>query len=107
MSSRLDCGSAKKTPRYITHSHVHTHTAYLVEMVALAQLGGLLPAVVAAVQVGGNAAELNQLVALQLLGQVDVVEVVVGVDAGTQALVVLLLDENLVESLVDSLNTKR
>ena len=72
----------------------------LVESVGLAQLDRLLPPVVALVQVGRDAAELDELVLLEPLRQAYVVEVIVGVDAVAQALEVLLLDEQVVERLV-------
>ena len=75
----------------------------LVETVGLAQLDRLLPSVVALVEVGRYAAELDERVLLESLGQIDVVEVVVGVDAVAQALEVLLLHEQIVERLVDRL----
>lgn len=52
----------------------------LVELVLLAELYALFPAVVALEQVGSDSPEFNQLVLLQALRQGDVVEVVVGVD---------------------------
>lgn len=54
-------------------------SADLVELVLLAQLHTLLPAVVALEEVGGDSPELNQLVLLQALGQRDVVKVVIGI----------------------------
>jgi hypothetical protein len=52
----------------------------------------LLPAVVPLVEVGGDSAELDELVLLELLRQRDVVEVVERVDARLQAVVILLGD---------------
>ena len=69
----------------------------------LAQLHGLLPPVVALVQVGRDATELNQLVPLETLRERDVVEVVERLDGRPHALVVLLVYEQVVESLVDGL----
>jgi len=40
---------------------------------------------------------------LQLLGQGDIIEVVVSIDAGSQGVVVLVFDKELVETLVQSL----
>jgi len=60
--------------------------ADLVELVLLAELHALFPAVVALEEVGGDPPELDQLVLLQPLGQGDVVKVVVGVDGGAQGL---------------------
>lgn len=77
--------------------------AYLEQFVLFAQVNRLLPAVVALVEVGGNAAELDQLVLLEALREGDVIKVVVGVDGGAQTLVVLLLDEEVVKGLVDGL----
>jgi hypothetical protein len=51
--------------------------------------------------VGRQPSELEQLVALQTLGQRDRVEVVVAVDRGTERLEVLLLDEQVRESVID------
>ena len=51
----------------------------LIELVLLAELHTLLPAIVALEEVGGDSPELNQLVLLEPLGQRDVVKVVVGV----------------------------
>ena len=68
------------------HTHTHTQTADLVELVLLAELHALPPAVGALVQVGGDAAELDQLVLLQALGQADGVKVIVGIYGRPQAL---------------------
>lgn len=59
----------------------------LVELVLLAELNALFPAVVALEQVGCDPPELNQLVFLQALGQRDVVEIVVGINGSAQRLV--------------------
>ena len=75
----------------------------LEEAILFAQLDRLLPAVVALVEVGGDAAEFNQLVLLEPLGQDNRVEVVEGVDARLQSVVVFLGDEESVEGLVDRL----
>lgn len=80
---------------------------YLVEVVTLAQLCCLLPAVVATIQVGSNTAELNQLMALQLLSKLNVIKIIIRINAGTQTLVVFLLHQNLVQSLIDSLHKQR
>eukprot|EP00128_Syssomonas_multiformis_P010915 Colp12_sorted_trinity150504_noHs@234 len=72
----------------------------LVHAVLLGELHALRPALVALVDVGGDAAELQQLVLLHLLSQVDLVEVVEVVDGGAQSLVVLLGDVDLIEGLV-------
>lgn len=58
----------------------------LVELVLLAELNALFPAVVALEQVGCDPPELDQLMLLQALGQRDVVKVVIGVDGGAQSL---------------------
>lgn len=76
---------------------------YLEKFVLFAQVHRLFPAVVALIEVGGNATEFNQLMLLKALRQGDVVEVVIGIDGGTQALVVLLLNKQVVEGLVDGL----
>ena len=60
--------------------------ADLVELVLLAQLNALFPAVVSLKEIGGDPPELDELVLLQPLGQRDVVKVVVGVDGRTQSL---------------------
>ena len=73
------------------------------QVVFLAKLDALLPAVVALVQVGGDSSELDELVLLEHLRQRDVVEIVEGVDAGLEAVVVFLGDQEAVESLVDGL----
>jgi hypothetical protein len=52
----------------------------------------LLPAVVPLVEVGGDSAELDELVLLELLRQRDVIEIVERVDARLQAVVILLGD---------------
>lgn len=59
----------------------------LVELVLLAELNTLFPAVVSFEKVGGDPPELDQLMFLQTLGQRDVVEVVIGVNGSTQSLV--------------------
>ena len=74
---------------------------YLEEAVVLAQLHGLLPSVVALVQVGRDAAELDQLVLLEALRQRDVVKVVKRLDGRPHPLVVLLVNEEVVQCLVD------
>ena len=50
---------------------------------------------------GGDAAELGEVVALEARGEADLVVVVVGGDAVAQAAKVLLLDQQLVDGLVD------
>ena len=52
---------------------------HLIELVLLAELHTLFPAVVALEEVGSDSPELNQLVLLQTLSQRDVVKVVVGI----------------------------
>ncbi len=52
---------------------------HLIELVLLAELHTLFPAVVALEEVGSDSPELNQLVLLQALSQRDVVKVVVGI----------------------------
>eukprot|EP00906_Rhabdomonas_costata_P003375 RCo005161 len=75
----------------------------LVHLVLLRQLHGLLPLLVTLVDVGRDSAELQQLVLLQLLRQCELIKVVVLIDRQPQSLVVLLLDVQLVQSLVDAL----
>jgi len=65
----------------------------LKESVLLAEVDRLFPAIVALVQVGADASELDQLVFLKTLGQRDVVKVVERVDGRAQTLVVLFLNE--------------
>ena len=60
---------------------------YLVELVLLAELDALFPAVVALEQVSCDPPELDQIVLLQALSQRDVVEVVVGIDGSAHGLV--------------------
>jgi len=72
-----------------------TVNLYLEQLVLLAQLHRLLPPVVALEQVGADAPELHQLVALQLLSERDVVKVVEGVDGGFQALRIVIIYSNL------------
>ena len=81
--------------------------SYLEQPVLLAELDSLLPAVVTFVQVSSDAAEFNQLMLLQHLGQGDVVKVVEGVDGGPQPLVVLLLDQEVVQGIVYRLESRR
>lgn len=59
---------------------------HLVELVLLAELHTLLPAVVALEQISCDPPEFNQLVLLQTLSQGDVVKVVIGVDGCAQSL---------------------
>eukprot|EP00050_Salpingoeca_kvevrii_P006202 m.287993 g.287993 ORF g.287993 m.287993 type:complete len:381 (+) comp11879_c0_seq1:284-1426(+) len=75
----------------------------LEQLVLLAQLDRVRPAVVALVQVGSNAPELNELVLLQSLSELDVVKVLVLVDRLAQRLVVALLNQERVKRLVDRL----
>ena len=81
----------------------HDQVSHLEQLVLLAKVDRLLPAIVALVQVGANASELDQLVLLQTLRQRDVVKVVEGVDGCSQALVVFLFDQQVVQRLVDCL----
>ena len=60
----------------------------------------LLPAVVALVEVGGDAPELDQFVSLQLLGQRNVIEIVECINGRLETVVVLLVDQEAVQSLV-------
>lgn len=55
-------------------------------MVFLAQLHALFPAVVALVEVGCDAPELDQFVLLQALSQRYVIKVVVGINGSSQTL---------------------
>lgn len=56
------------------------NSTHLVKLVPLTQFHRLLPAVVALVKIGCNAAELDQLVFFKSLGQRNVIEVVEGID---------------------------
>jgi hypothetical protein len=88
------------------HTHTHTHTPHAhthSRKITICKHADLLPAVVALVQVGSNAAELNQLVLLEGLRKLDVVEVVEVVQRVTEALVVTLLHQQAVECIVDRL----
>ena len=69
----------------------------------LAKLDALSPPVVALVEVGGDPSELDELVLLQGLGQPDVVEIVEGIDAGLEGVVILLVDQQTVQGLVHRL----
>ena len=76
---------------------------HLEELVLLAQVDRLLPAVVALVQVGTDAPKLNQFVLLEALRQRDVVKVVKCVNGSTQTLVIFFFNEKIVQSLIDRL----
>ena len=75
----------------------------LVQLVFLAQLHRLLPPVVHLEEIGGDTAELDQLVFLQALSQSDVVEVVETVDGLPQTVVIFVLDVAVVQGLVYNL----
>ncbi len=75
----------------------------LEELVLLAQVHGLLVAVVALVQVCRDATELEEFVPLQGLCELDVVDVAEVVEGVAQAGEVTLLDEEAIEGIVDSL----
>lgn len=74
---------------------------YLVEVVLLCQGNCLSPPQVSLVDLGCNASKLCQLMLLKCRGQSYLVVVVVGGDAVPESTVILLLDEQLVDSLVD------
>lgn len=89
-----------------TFSHeqrIHEQRTYLEEVVTFAQVHRLLPAVITLVQVGGNAAELNELVLLKTLRERNVVEVVIGINGHLQSVIVFLVNEQCVERLVNGL----
>lgn len=64
----------------------------LVEAILLAELDRLLPPIVAFVQVGRNAAELDELVFLEPLCQRNVIKVVECIDGRSKALIIFFLD---------------
>lgn len=70
----------------IKYCHQEVFWSYLVELVLLAELHALSPAVVALVKVSSDTSELNQLVFLQPLRQVNGVEVVIGINGRSKAL---------------------
>ena len=74
----------------------------LVQLVLLGQSNGLLPALVLAVDVSGNLAEEDEVVLLKATSQVHGIVVVVVLYRIAESLVVFLLDEQIVDSLVDS-----
>lgn len=71
---------------FFCNSFVNFVPTHLVELVLLAELDTLFPAVVAFKKIGCDPPEFNQLVLLQALGERDVVEVVVSVDGSAQRL---------------------
>mmetsp|Transcript_20370 Transcript_20370/g.72036 ORF Transcript_20370/g.72036 Transcript_20370/m.72036 type:complete len:1359 (-) Transcript_20370:1324-5400(-) len=79
----------------------------LVDLVRLGEVDGGLPALVLLVQEGGDAAELEQLVLLDLLRQRDLVEVVELLDGAAQLREVLIVDVQLVQRLVDGAQVLR
>ncbi len=79
---------------------MHTHPE---EFVLLAEVHGLAPAIVVLVQVGSNPAELQQLMFLQLQSKCNHVNIVERIDRLSESLVVFLLNEDLVDSFVNSL----
>ena len=70
---------------------------YLEELVLLAELDSLGPAVVHSEEVGTNTTELEKFVLLHLLGESDHVKVVKSIDGFSQTFIVLLLDQDLPE----------
>ena len=88
------CVCVRVLSSYVTHSK---------EPVLLAQVHGLLPTVVHLVQVSSNAPKLHQLMPFQTLGQGDVVKVVERVDGLPQVFKVLLLNVDVIQSLVHCL----
>ena len=77
--------------------------AHLVKLVPFTELHRLLPAVVALVKISGYPAEFDELVFLKSLGQRDVIKVIKSVDRCTEAIVVFLFDEQIIQSFVYSL----
>ena len=73
------------------------------QVVFLAKLDALLPAVVAFVQVGSDSPELDELVFFKLLRKRNIVKVVERVDARLETVVVFFGDQEPVESLVHCL----
>ena len=72
-------------------------------MVPLAKFNGLAPAIVALVKIGRDAAELYQIVSLELLSESNRIKVIKRIYRLPQVLKVLLFYEDLVQSLVNSL----
>ena len=68
-----------------------------------AQLHRLLPTVVPLVEIRRDAPELDQLVPLQPLSQRDVIEVIERFNTRPHALVILLLDQEIIQRFVDRL----
>mmetsp|Transcript_31357 Transcript_31357/g.52888 ORF Transcript_31357/g.52888 Transcript_31357/m.52888 type:complete len:467 (-) Transcript_31357:1669-3069(-) len=75
----------------------------LPETVLLGEGDGLVPVLVLLVEVGRDAAELEEVVLKETLGEVDRVKVVVGVDGVAEGGKVFLLDVEVVEGVVDDL----
>ena len=73
---------------------------YVPKLVLQAELDGVLPAVVALVEVRSDPTERHQWVVLQRLRERNVVEVVASVDACAQGLVVLFLDVQRVQTII-------
>mmetsp|Transcript_7994 Transcript_7994/g.24161 ORF Transcript_7994/g.24161 Transcript_7994/m.24161 type:complete len:827 (-) Transcript_7994:2764-5244(-) len=76
----------------------------LVHFVLLGQVDGLLITLVLLVHQSGNPAHLDELVALQLLGERDLIEEVEVLDALPQIFELLALDVDVVDGLVDCLD---
>ena len=77
------------------HIHKHADSLYLEELVFLAQLYSLGPAVVHSEEVGSDTTELEQLMLLNLLSEGDHVKVFKAINGLSQGLVVFFIDENL------------
>ena len=81
------CAVFFKSLHYLLVSHasgkkkgsIFVRKQYLVELVLLAQLHTLFPAVIALEKISSNSSELNQFMFLHALGQGDVVKVIIGV----------------------------
>lgn len=65
----------------------------LVQVVFLAELDRLLPSVVPPEEACRNATELDKGMLLQMIGQSDVVEVVVGIDRSFKSNMIFLFDK--------------
>src|ERR1700760_567114 len=71
----------------------------LEQAVLLAQSNALIPPLVLAVNVGGNLAEEDEVMALKPLSEVDGIVVVVVLDGIAQSLVILFLDQEIIDGV--------
>jgi hypothetical protein len=91
LCSRNNTSSKQASKRSKTGNQIHNNKKSA--LVRLGQLDRLAPAQVALVHERGEPAELEQLVLLEAAREPDLVEVVVRRDGRAQAVVVLLLDQ--------------